>query len=382
MKRTKSYTPLVLYAAILSLPLLLLPSCSMMQDDRSDCPDCHTTLRVKLRYDYNIQRANMFGDHVQEATVYVVDPQTGIVVDMQSTGSTEEEHPMNSPSFAFNFEGLTPGSYRLYATGRSAADAAFNTTTPQIGEKINLLQFTVPTTTVNDQRPTVNGQWSTVNEQRLDTLWNTLKPVDIVVPENETTEATIPLIRLTNDLNIIIFRRDGSLDNSHERYEVTVTDENLTLGYDNEPATTASLVYQPFAAWTTETVTDPTPDPSPTREGSGCATTTRAEGSIAERNAHYDLSFSRLILHDDARHNARLIIRNRETDHEIVNIDLCHYLALARNAYETQHYSTQEYLDREYDYRLDFGIEGNTWKYMNIHINLLSWAIRIQNEEL
>ena len=341
-------------ATFMSL-MLTATSCSMMQEDRSDCPDCRNTVRVMLRYDYNTQRANMFADHVEEATVYVVDPTTNAIVDTQTACNNDSTQPLRSPSFAFNFEGLAPGNYRLYATGRSKADAAISTVTPQIAEAISKLQFTVPADAAGN-----------VATQRLDTLWNTLKPIDITVPEYEPTEATIPLMRLTNDLNVVVFRRDGSLDNGHERYDVSVTDENLTLGYDNEPSTTTPLVYRPFAAWTTETTTD---------------------GTLAERNAHYDLSLFRLLVHpDDARRNPRLIIRNHETGHEIVNIDLCHYLALARNAYETQHYSTQEYLDREYDYRLDFGFDGSgsgeTWKYMTIRINVLSWAIRIQNEEL
>ena len=347
----------------------LLTSCAMMTDDRSDCPACRNTLRIMLRYDYNTQRANMFSDHVEEATVYVVDPATGNVVDWQTTSNNASAQPLRSPSFAFNFEGLTPGNYRLYATGRSAAQAAFITTVPKIGENIERLQFTVPTT--------VNGQRSMVNDLRLDSLWNTLKPVSITVPEDEPTEATVPLMRLTNDLNIIVFRRDSALVNGHERYDVYVTDENLTLGYDNATLAVTGdgqspIVYRPFAAWTTETTVS---------DGS------TSGGTVAERNAHYDLSLFRLLAHaDDARHNPRLIISNHATGHEIVNIDLCHYLALARNAYETQHYGVQEYLDREYDYRLDFGIEGTgtaeTWKYMTISINVLSWAIRIQNEEL
>jgi hypothetical protein len=173
-------------------------------------------------------------------------------------------------------------------------------------------------------------------------------------------------MRLTNDLNVMVFRRDHPTDNGHERYEVLVTDEHPTLGYDNNPVSvTKSVIYRPFASWTTETT---------------------ADEAIVERNAHYDLSLSRLIHHEDARQNPRLIIRNRVTGHEIINIDLCYYLALARNAYETQNYGIQEYLDREYDYRLDFGIEGDgeeeTWKYITIRINVLSWALRIQNEEL
>ena len=333
---------------------LLLASCSMMKEDRSDCPDCRNPLHVKVRYDYNIQRANMFADHVEQATVYVVDPATGTIVDTQTASNSATSQPLRDQSFAFNFEGLAPGSYRLYATGRSAAEAAYKTTIPDIAQSIETLDFTVPTD--------AKGQ---VPSQRLDTIWNTLRPVDVVIPEKEPTEATIGLMRLTNDLNVMVFRRDYPADNGYERYEVLVTDIHPELGFDNAPMSELqSVVYRPFASWTTETTTD---------------------DAIVERNAHYDLSLSRLIQHEDARQNARLIIRNRETGHEIINIDLCYYLALARNAYEIQNYGIQEYLDREYDYRLDFGIEGEgekeTWKYITIRINVLSWALRIQSSD-
>lgn len=349
--------------AAITVAALLLASCSMMKEDRSDCPDCRNPLHIKVRYDYNIQRANMFADHVEQATVYVVDPATGAVVDWQSANvrsiapQAEAVSPFGGEhsALAFNFEGLAPGSYRLFAIGRSAADAAYKISKPEIAQSIEGLSFTAPT-----------GANSQVPAQRLDTIWNTLKPIDVVVPEKSPVEATVGLMRLTNDLNVMVFRRDHPADNGHERYEVFVTDEHQTLGYDNSPAAESqSLTYRPFASWTTETT---------------------ADEAIVERNAHYDLSLSRLIQHEDARHNPRLIIRNRESGHEIVNIDLCYYLALARNAYEIQNYGIQEYLDREYDYRLDFGIEGEgqqeTWKNITIRINVLSWALRIQNEEL
>ncbi|MBQ8462577.1 MAG: FimB/Mfa2 family fimbrial subunit [Prevotella sp.] len=347
MKLTSKHTALW----VLGSGLLALASCTMMEDDRTDCPDCRNPLRVSLRYDYNTARANMFCDHVQQATAYVVDAQTGIVVEQQTTQNTATAfptdgrlpvafQPLRNPSFAFNFEGLAPGRYRLYATGRSAADQPLLMTAPKEGEPISKLQFALPT----------DGEGQ-VPALRLDTVWNTLKPVDIEVPEREPAEATVPLMRLTNDLSIILFRRDTPSDICHEQYEVTVSD---------------SVGYHPFAQWTTETLTN--------------------GGTLAERHAHYDLSLGRLVSHDDARRNARLIIRNRATGHEVTDIDLCYHLALARNAYEYQHYGIQEYLDREYDYRLDFGLEGTgdheTWRYMTIHIGVLSWALRIQNEEL
>ena len=345
----------------LSIGASLLTACSMMREDRSDCPDCRNPLRITLRYDYNIQRANMFSDHVEEATVYVVDEATGTVIDTQTAQNSAQSQPLREPSFGFNFEGLAPGKYRLYATGRSKADAPFSVTAPALAESIDKLLFSLP----------VAG--ADVTAQRLDTLWNTLTPVDITVPENEPAEATVGLMRLTNDLNVMIFRRDNATDNGHERYDVSVTDNSPVLGYDNAPTTESPVVFKPFAAWTTETYVDENGPNS-------------SEGTLAERNAHYDLSLSRLIAHSDARQNPRLIIRSCESGRDIVNIDLCYYLALARNAYELQHYGQQEYLDREYDYRLDFGIEGSgpseTWKYMTISINVLSWSIRIQNEEL
>ena len=44
--------------------------------------------------------------------------------------------------------------------------------------------------------------------------------------------------------------------------------------------------------------------------------------------------------------------------------------------------SDQEYLDREYDYRLDFILKGDQWLYCDVVINVLDWSKRIQNENL
>lgn len=353
--RKRQLVNLLFTICLLSYCIGLMTSCSMMKEDRSDCPDCRNPLRIRLRYDYNTQRANMFADHVKQATVYVVDPETGTVVDWQTVSNTVLSSPLCNPQFSFNFEGLTPGNYRLYATGCSVAETAYQITRPEIAQPINQLQFTVPTDPCGN-----------VPAQRLDTLWNTLNPIDVEVPESSPTEAVIGLMRLTNDLNVMVFRYDHATDIRHEHYDVLVTDEHPVLGHDNAPASGPTpITYHPFACWTTETI---------------------ADNVVVERSAHYDLSLSRLLTHEDNRHNPRLIIRNRETSHEIINIDLCHFLSLARNAYEIQNYSGQEYLDREYDYRIDFGIDGEgpkeTWKYMNIRINLLSWVLRIQNEEL
>ena len=48
--------------------LTTLASCSMMSDDLEDCPQ---GLSVEFVYDYNVERANMFNDHVGSVTLYV-----------------------------------------------------------------------------------------------------------------------------------------------------------------------------------------------------------------------------------------------------------------------------------------------------------------------
>nr|MCR4582613.1 FimB/Mfa2 family fimbrial subunit [Prevotella sp.] len=50
--------------------LALLSSCEMMKEDE-DLTNCG--LFVTFKYDYNLQRADMFGDHVGGVTLYVFD---------------------------------------------------------------------------------------------------------------------------------------------------------------------------------------------------------------------------------------------------------------------------------------------------------------------
>jgi hypothetical protein len=50
-------------------------------------------------------------------------------------------------------------------------------------------------------------------------------------------------------------------------------------------------------------------------------------------------------------------------------------------AYEINNYQPQEYLDREYDYRLEFFLRGDRWEFVSVCIDVLSWAKRIQYVE-
>lgn len=57
-------------------------------------------------------------------------------------------------------------------------------------------------------------------------------------------------------------------------------------------------------------------------------------------------------------------------------------LSRLRTSEEIYRYSEQEFLDRGYDYQLDFYLKGDRLAYVNISISVLGWSKRVQFEEL
>ena len=69
---------------LVALTALAFNSCDMMTEDLDDCP---TGLYVNFVYDYNIQRADMFKDHVGGLTLYVYDESDRLVAQRTVSGS-------------------------------------------------------------------------------------------------------------------------------------------------------------------------------------------------------------------------------------------------------------------------------------------------------
>ena len=84
-------------------------SCSMMQDDLDDCP---TGLYLSFKYDYNLQRADMFNDHVGAVTVYVFDEE-GRYVTKQEEANVPGHAPLSSPLYTMRMT-LAPGKYKFW----------------------------------------------------------------------------------------------------------------------------------------------------------------------------------------------------------------------------------------------------------------------------
>lgn len=71
-------------------------SCGMMEDDLKDCP---YGLYVSFKYDYNLQRADMFNDHVGSVTLYIFDEQ-GKLVKTQEESNVGAVAPLKDAGYA------------------------------------------------------------------------------------------------------------------------------------------------------------------------------------------------------------------------------------------------------------------------------------------
>lgn len=350
----------------------LLSSCEMIMEDE-DTVNCG--LFVNFKYDYNLQRADMFGDHVGGVTLYVFDSDGHFVRSYEENNipmmarmyGSEYMHTMqiqDLPDGEYRFVALAnqkPYNQTLATTGAKYRRAEMNS-----GDDNEKLTVTLDRITKND------GSKSRVsNEAPLDTLWHGMTGAETVKLKNsEQVFTTISMMRDTKMLTIGLHNLDDPTDISTDEFDYFIVDNNGRIGYNNTLLEDEELVYTPFHKWDTHS--------------------TDEKGNILNTTAHACLTFNRLIWHEVPEENTLLVIRKKKTDTEeekdVAVINLTDFLAQGRNAFDTYAYSRQEYLDRAYDFYMDFFIKNEKWQYVELRIgmrlNILSWAKRIENISL
>ena len=404
-----------------AMTALTLSSCDMMTEDRDDCP---TGLYVNFVYDYNIQRADMFKDHVGGLTLYVYDESDRLVAS-KSMGA--DQLSRYGSYMHFSEQELAPGhSYRLMAVAMQKDwDAALATPGAKYRQTGNgsgsaWNQFFIDLD--HQSTRSLHNFYYVNNAEPLDTLWHTLTTITtpsssmpmtvspsmltpakteytwqrdgsiktngqekVFIEPDVPTYATVSLIRDTKHLNITLRAvNDDPADNQvvDKDYTVEIIDNNSQLDCQNNLSNPKdTLVYTPYRQWTTTFV------------GNGQV--------VSESAAHYDLMFNRLLyknasVNEDRyailnyedipkARNAVLIIKKKDTGEIIFGLNLPYILSSGRN-YVERYYHYQEYLDREYDYRLQFIIRGaridEIQLILGTDIHIVSWAKRYQNETI
>lgn len=367
--KTKKYLKMVLAAMGLAA---VVSSCDMMHQDTDDCPK---GLYVKFKYDYNMQRADMFADHVGSVTLYVFDEQ-GKLVKKQEETNTADYRPLAKSDYTMHITDLPAGKYQLialagqnsYAEQLNTQRAKFVRTEPALGDDISALNINLDRKEVGTVA--VDGKTLPLyivenNALPLDTLWHgqssnaaDTAPATVVLNEDEPTYTTISMVRDTKKINVTLRELDDPTTMKVEDYDFQIIDRNSHLLYNNALDESAWVKYTPHAAWNTS-------DSEATTEG--------GYGQMA----HVDFMTSRLWKHENNADNAQLIVSNKETGERIISVDLIDLLARCRTT-EDYIYGAQEFLDREYDYKLSFFLRGGKLRECVIQINTLSWSVRVQ----
>lgn len=389
----------------------MLASCGLIEDDA--LPPCPQGIDLYFRYDRNLQRANMFPDHVGGLTVYIYDAD-GRFIRQQSDAKAEVLSPFQTEGYHMHLE-LPVGQYRLvvlanqkdYASTLLTPGAKQRVKEPQVGDPITDLRVSLDhsaTPVYSDTAPlslraaadgddnsTAPGEpiYRVDNHAApLDTLWLGYVPRDSVnrytasarldsiisVPFEGVVRHTAYLTRDTKQINVTLRDVELPSDIDVNDYDFRITDHNSAILYDNAVDESVALLYTPFATWNTTDIVDPD---HPVQQPDG----TVNPGSIG----HADFMTSRIIYHDasttDHAVDAQLIVTHRPSGREIIRVNLADLLSRLRTSAD-RYYTPQEFLDRGYDYRLTFFLQGNRWKYVNVEISNLSWARRFQAEDL
>lgn len=123
--------------------------------DARRLPPCDMGVDLQFKYDYNVQRADMFNDHVGGVCVFVFDEQ-GNLVARQDAANEGKSQPLKDPNYAMRID-LQPGKYRFatfafqkkYEEALSQAGAKFHIEAPAAGESI---ENSVPDSTEMPER--------------------------------------------------------------------------------------------------------------------------------------------------------------------------------------------------------------------------------------
>lgn len=321
--------------ALLSLLILGAPlaSCDSLIYDDND--DCRLDLRVKFTYDYNMKFADAFSHEVKTVHLYAYDESGTLVLDKTAT--------VRGADYTMDVNELKPGvkySFYVWAEGESRTD------TWTYGSSSSAAGLTA----------TLSESGSTVTKDITPLFHGTLAGAEFAAKYNETQTVTVPLVKDTNNVLVMLAEQNGETLNP-EDYTFTITDPagNTRFNYDNSLYASGSVVYSPWSTYTGE---------------AGYEEGTSVNAVIAE------FTVSRLMA--DREKSVRLTVTNRDGE-KIIDIPLIDCLLLVKGKYN-ESMSGQEYLDREDTYKLTFFISKGKWISAAIYIN--SWRVVWQSTEI
>lgn len=324
------------YTALLALlvpAVVTLTSCDAFHEDLQPCPQ---GVRLRFVYDYNMEYANAFPSQVDCLTLLVYDNE-GKYVQTFTAGrpdTSDEDWRMTVD--------LPAGAYNMLAYGgMDCDDASFRFSAAPAEIDMQNLEIYLPTTLITepvgtDLHPLYYGS------------------LEVTVPEtgNEYTEATVYMMKDTNDIRVLLANENG-LPTIAEDFVFTITDNNTRFNYLNDIISTDDVTYRPWTKGSSDVGLLPDDEP---------ATVAWAEFSVP-----------RLMNGSDAT----LTVTSVEDGKKVLSIPLVNVLLLLKSEHYTA-MGAQEFLDRQSRWNLTFILTNDgLWAGVSIIIN--DWVVRINN---
>lgn len=395
--------------------IVCLASCTWVEqgEDLSGCPTGDFV--VQFVYDYNIQRADMFRDHVGEIALYVFDENQKFVTQRTVSDRNLISDRTNHFGIVFragddpndpNVELLAGRSYHFVALAGQKEDAIIDTTQelpahslPGERARYRHSHYSAASHEADlwialdrEQTPDAEGRYPVSNVAPLDTLWHTLGILPTGAHSTNTKEGwrdnplvkireniydfenivlnhpedtiTISLIRDTKHLHVSLHELDAPGEVLADDYDVFITDSNGQMDSYNNLKPGQPLIYRPYHARTTD----------------------MTDAGVPGTTAHYDMMFNRIMYHEEGpEQDAHLTIVRKSDGMEVARLSLPRILAYNRIANDYYHLTQQGYLDREYNYNLSFYLKNGQWEtteiWISTDVNVLSWSVRSQDIE-
>ena len=340
----------------------LLSGC-LMHDDLEPCAVPPTvTTSVDFIYDYNTKAADLFGEQVGSVTLYVFDHSGRLVGEETRSGLTRGNRRIELD--------LAPGTYTAYAVAL-AHKGGYDASLALPGAKFRR-------NGIGSLAPEGNALLSLDRSNALvehagvmlDTLWTSQAVRTLTVPEvgipvegdvqqpDIEVSATIPLMRVTNHLAVTFWQSDFPTLINPAYYDVRIEfpTGNGDLDLLGQPVGSGLLSYSPYKV----------------------SQVTKTQQGVQTQCLTLEFGLSRLMVSE----NARMVITNRITGHVTTVDNLPRLLAEGRAAYDSFNWGEQEYLDREYDYSIEFPLDDAMPRWVQVNVEVLGWAKRILNTDL
>ena len=323
-----------------ALSMLLLSSCI-----RDDITLCTNVFEVKLTYDYNMHGENILAREANRANVYVFDRDSILISVTTQEGDLSSIHPVSVSS-------PYSDKYHFVAVARSS-DIKNEYADVMIPEMI------VGQSKLQEFKTALKLFEGNVQKCKLNNFLIGYASSEERIEGGRSSEIDIRMKKLNKDLRIVLLPVQGGKSLAISSFDFGVEDKfgDGSVDYKFEPLSGSFITYKPYSI---KTVAD----------NSGYSIL----DSDAGRAVTADLSTARLI----SSYKPEIVIKNNETDFEIIRLDLTWLISLA----DRNQWDLQEYLDREDKYTFTFFIDGDSDTLIKTKIIVNDWYISIEDIEI